>query len=174
MAEDNFSEIGRVEAVARLFEGTGYSPAGTCSYPMSGKDTNVNASGVLLEGTDFDLTYFPLKHLGYKSVISVTGELYACMAHPRTLSVTLGVSAKLDFPQVKEIWTGMTTAAREHGYKSLALDLIPSRNGLCIAVSASGELLSLTEKRRTRAKSMDLVCISDNLGAAFMGMQVLE
>ena len=174
MAEENFSDIGRIEAILRLFEGTGYAPESICRYGASGKNHNVAASRVFLEGTDFDLTYFPLKHLGYKSVISVTGELYAAMAHPRTLSVTLGISAKLDFPQVKEIWSGIVTASREHGYSSLALDLIPSRNGLCIAVSAAGELLSLTEKRRTRAKSMDLVCISDNLGAAFMGMQVLE
>ena len=174
MAEENFSDIGRIEAISRLFEGTGYAPESICRYGASGKNHTVAASRVFLEGTDFDLTYFPLKHLGYKSVISVTGELYAAMAHPRTLSVTLGISAKLDFPQVKEIWSGIVTASREHGYSSLALDLIPSRNGLCIAVSAAGELLSLTEKRRTRAKSMDLVCISDNLGAAFMGMQVLE
>ena len=148
MAEENFSDIGRIEAISRLFEGTGYAPESICRYGASGKNHNVAASRVFLEGTDFDLTYFPLKHLGYKSVISVTG--------------------------VKEIWSGIVTASREHGYSSLALDLIPSRNGLCIAVSAAGELLSLTEKRRTRAKSMDLVCISDNLGAAFMGMQVLE
>lgn len=174
MAEENFSEIGRENAVRRLFEGTGYKPSGVCRFGTSGKSYPVNISKVLLEGTDFDLTYFPLKHLGYKSVICATGEIYALMAHPKTLSVTLGVSAKLDFRQVKELWSGVVAAAREHGYQDLSLDLIPSRNGLCIAVSAAGELAMLTAKRRPEAKSMDLICISDNLGAAFMGMQVLE
>lgn len=174
MAEENFSEIGRVEAVRRLFEGTGYGPSEKCRFETSGKSYPVNISKVLLEGTDFDLTYFPLKHLGYKSVICATGEIYAAMAHPKTLSVTLGISAKLDFKQIKELWSGMAAAAKEHRYESLSLDLVPSRNGLCIALSASGETSLLTEKRRSGAKSMDLICISDNLGAAFMGMQVLE
>lgn len=174
MAEEKFSEIGRVEAIRRLFDGTGYRPAEKCRFGTSGKSYPVNVSKVLLEGTDFDLTYFPLKHLGYKSVIYATGEIYAAMAHPRTLSLTVGVSAKLDFKQIKELWTGVSTAAKEHGYQELALDLIPSRNGLCIAVSAAGETGMLTARRRTEGKSMDLICISDNLGAAFMGMQVLE
>lgn len=174
MAEEHFSDIGRVEAINRLFEGTGFQPSGICRFESSGKAIQANAAKVLLEGTDFDLTYFPLKHLGYKSVIAVTGELYASMAHPRTLSLTLGLSAKLDFSQTKEIWQGVVTAAREHGYKELSLDLIPSRNGLCIAVSATGETDMLTSRRRVPAKSMDLICVSDNLGAAFMGMQVLE
>lgn len=174
MSEENFSDIGRIEAIARLFEGTGYKPFTRCMFESDGKSFPVNVSKVFLEGTDFDLTYFPLKHLGYKSVIAATGEIYASMAHPRTLSMTLGISAKLDFRQVKELWSGAVTAAKEHGYKTLDLDLIPSRNGLCIAVSAAGELGLLTSRRRPAAKSMDLICISDNLGAAFMGMQVLE
>lgn len=174
MADDNFSEIGRVAAIERLFEGTGYRPSEVCRFTASAKSTSVNISRILLEGTDFDLVYFPLKHLGYKSVILATGELYAAMAHPMTLSVTFGVSAKLDLKQIKELWSGVVTAAKEHGYKELALDLVPSRNGLCIAVSAAGETGMLTVKRRMEGKSMDLICISDNLGAAFMGMQVLE
>lgn len=174
MDEEKFSEIGRVKAIEKLFEGTGYSPSEYCRFEAAGKSYPVSVSKAMLEGTDFDLTYFPFKHLGYKSVICATGEIYACMAHPRTLSVTLGISAKLDFRQIRELWSGMVTAAKEHRYKELALDLIPSRNGLCIAVSASGETGFLTSKRRPEGKSMDLICISDNLGAAFMGMQVLE
>ena len=174
MAEENFSEIGRIKAIERLFEGTGYRPSGHCRFETSGKSYPVNVSKVLLEGTDFDLTYFPLKHLGYKSVICATGELYACMAHPKTISVTLGVSSKLDYAQIRELWSGMTAASREHGYREMSLDLIPSCNGLCIAVSAAGETGMLTARRRPEGKSMDLICISDNLGAAFMGMQVLE
>ena len=128
----------------------------------------------LFEGVDFDLTYFPLKHLGYKSIIAVTGELYARFAHPRTLTVTLGISAKLDFAQTKELWGGVVTAAKEHGYDKVSLDLVPSRNGLCIAVSAAGETSNLQAKRRPAAKSMDLICVSDNLGAAYFGFETLE
>lgn len=175
MAEEKFSEIGRVEAIERLFENTGYSPwAGNNPEADQKGDVIHTASRLLIEGIDFDLVYFPLKHLGYKSVISVTGELYAAMAKPHTLSITLGLSAKLDFSQVKEFWSGAVTAAKEHGVKKLSLDMTPSPNGLSIAVSMTGLTSCITAKRRMEAKSMDLICISDNLGAAFMGMQVLE
>lgn len=175
MAEEKFSEIGRVEAIERLFDGTGYKPWDGCSFESGQKgDITYSASRLLLEGIDFDLVYFPLKHLGYKSVIAVAGEVYAALCHPKTLSVTLGLSSKLDFMQVKEIWEGIVTAAKEHKIQNISLDLVPSRNGLCIAVSMSGCISNLTSKRRMPAKSMDLICISDNLGAAFMGMQILE
>ena len=120
------------------------------------------------------MTYFPLKHLGYKCVTAVTGELYASFSHPRALEIRLGISAKLDFKHIKEFWEGAVTAAKEHGYTSLGLDLTPSPNGLTASVSAVGETTLLMSKRRPAAKSMDLICISDNLGAAFMGFQVLE
>ena len=173
MTEENFTSLGRVEAIARLFEGTGFQPFEDCSFDADKWDKIENASRVLLEGIDFDLTYFPLKHLGYKSVISVTGELYARMAHPETLSVTLGISAKLDFKYIKELFAGIVTAAKEHGYAKVSLDLMPSANGLCIAVSAMGIVKAVTAKRRPATKSMDLICVSGELGAAFMGMQVL-
>ena len=148
MQEEKFSEIGRIEAIEKLFDGTGYRPWDCSGAEAASKgDLAVTASRLLLEGIDFDLVYFPLKHLGYKSVISVIGELYASMAKPASISVVLGLSAKLDFGQTKEIWEGMAAAAKEHRVKRLSLDLVPSRNGLCI---------------------------SGNLGGAFMGMQVLE
>lgn len=174
MAEERFSDIGRVEAIRQLFEGTGFIPFRAAGFETSGKSMISSASVMMLEGIDFDLTYFPLKHLGYKSVIAATGELYAAMAHTRTLAITLGISSKLDFGQIKELWSGIVSAAREHRYSSLSLDLIPSRNGLSISVSATGETSMLTAKRRSPGRSMDLICISDNVGAAFMGMQVLE
>lgn len=174
MAEERFSDLGRVEAISRLFEGTGFTPFCRAEFTADSKSTCCQASKILLEGIDFDLTYFPLKHLGYKSVIAVTGELYAMFSHPRTLCVSLGVSAKLDFAQIAELWKGIVAAAKEHGYANLSLDLAPSKNGLCIAVSATGEVSNLTEKRRPAAKSMDLICISDNLGAAYFGFEILE
>ena len=112
MAEKTFAELGRIEAIRELFEGTGYEPfAEPLWFEAQGGDCITSASKTLLEGIDFDLVYFPLKHLGYKSVIAVTGELYAVMAHPQTLSITLGISAKLDFEQIRELWSGIVAAA---------------------------------------------------------------
>ena len=174
MENEHFSDLGRIEAIARLYENTPYKPFEDSRFECGEKGCVSQCSKVLLEGIDFDLTYFPLKHLGYKSVIAATGELYAALAVPRTLSVTLGVSAKLDFGHIKELWSGMVAAASKHGYAKFALDLVPSKNGLCIAVAASGETSRLTWKRRPKAKSMDLICISGNLGAAYLGFEILE
>lgn len=174
MAETHFSDIGKVEAIAALYKDTPFKPFAASGFEAAARDSVATVSRVMLEGTDFDLVYFPLKHLGYKSVLAVAGELYARMAHPATLDVILGVSAKLDFEQVREIWGGIVTAAREHGFKSVSLDLVPSRNGLCVSASASGVTSLLTKARRPAAKSKDLICVSGSLGAAYLGMQVLE
>lgn len=174
MAEETFSDLGKIEAIAKLYEGTPYKPFKSSRFETSGKSCISSNSRTFLEGIDFDLTYFPLKHLGYKCVTAVTGELYADMSHPRIADIRLGISSKLDFKHIKELWDGIVTASREHGYTQVSLDLVPSPNGLAISVSAAGETSLLMTKRRSQAKSMDLICISGNLGAAFMGFQVLE
>ena len=174
MENTSFAEIGKVEAISRLYENTPFKAFVKPVVEAPSREFVRESSRVLLEGTDFDLVYFPLKHLGYKAVLSVTGELYAGMARPRTLSVVLGVSAKLDYPQISEIWGGIVAAAKEHHYDNVCLDLSPSRNGLVISLSAVGETTLLTERRRSAAKSKDLICVSGSLGAAYLGQQLLE
>lgn len=173
MQNDSFSDIGKVEAIRLLFEPSGFSLAAPIFEPANGSAVR-QASRFFQEGLDFDLTYFPLRHLGYKAVVAVTGELFAALAHPRTLSVRLGLSAKFSFASVQELWEGMVSAAKEYAYVSLDLDLLPCANGLSISVSALGESLLLTRKRQPKPKSMDLLCVSGSLGAAFLGLQVLE
>ena len=170
----SFSDMGRIEAIEALYRISAYSPASPLSFRPDRGARVTGAARTYLEGIHFNLVYFPLKHLGYKCVVGVTGELYATLAHPKLLHVVLGISAKLDFPQVKELWSGITAAAREHGYEALSLDLQPSANGLCISLSATGETALLTDKRRPAAATKDLVCVSGSLGAAFLGLQVLE
>ena len=174
MAE-SFASLGRVEAIRILFENSGYSPFGEPLFFEEDKGSHsVSASSLFLEGIDFNLEYFPLKHLGSKCVLAQTGELYAVLAEPRTLSITLGVSAKLDFPQISELWSGMLVAAREFGYKQLSLDLVPSKNGLTISVNAAGSSTGKAADRRPIAESKDLICVSGRMGAAYLGQQVLE
>ena len=170
-----FSELGRIGAIRQLFEGTGFRPFGEPLWlEAKPQECITSASGLLLEGIDFDLVYFPLKHLGRKAVLKLTGELYAVMARPESLTVQLGVSAKLDFPQVKELWEGVVAAAKEYGYRQLSLDLQPSRNGLTLALSATGRHSAAVSAARPKAESKDLICVSGPLGAAFLGLQVLE
>ena len=174
MAEENFSDIGRVGAIARLYEGTPFRPFRDTGFETSAKGVIRTRSRIFLEGIDFNLVYFPLKHLGYKAVTAVTGELYAALSRPRMLDLRLGVSAKLDFAQIRELWTGAVAAAKEHGYKAVDIDLVPSVNGLAISVSATGETACITEKRRPEPQTKDLLCVSGNLGGAFFGMRILE
>ena len=174
MEEYTFSDLGRVEAIAKLYEGTPYKPFETSKFEVGVKSVISSSSRTFIEGIDFDLTYFPLKHLGYKCVTAVTCELYAEFSHPRTMDVRFGVSSKLDFKHIKEVWEGVVRAAHEHGYKKVNMDMIPSPNGLSISICGMGETSLLTSKRRPAAKSMDLICISDNIGASYLGFQILE
>lgn len=173
MAE-SFSDLGKMEAIDQLYRLSAYSPVSGLSYLSPKGGRIVTAARMFLEGIDFNLVYFPLKHLGYKCVVGTVGELYAALARPKLLNVVLGVSAKLDFPQIRELWMGITVAAKEHGFEAVHLDLQPSNNGLYISVGTTGETTLLTEKRRMAAKSKDLLCVSGRLGAAYLGLQLLE
>lgn len=166
----DFAQLGRREAISALFKGTPYKPF-TAPAAEYQNERVVNATRLLLEGVDFDLIYFPLKHLGYKSVVAVTGALYAEMAQAGTLSIVLGLSAKLSFDQVRELWSGVCAAAEEFGYKSVSLDLQPSQTGLTIALSACGPA---QKDIMAQAASKDLLCITGRPGAAYFGLQVLE
>ena len=160
MTENNFSELGRIEAIAKLYKETPYEATKNNRFHSSGKAYISHFSKVFLEGVDFDLVYFPLQHLGYKCATAVVGELYAQLASPRTLSIQLGISSKLDFNHIKTLWSGIVTAAKEHGVENVALDLNSSCNGLVISISGTGETAcSLAEKRPSPA-SKDLICIS--------------
>ncbi len=174
MSEESFQEYGKEEALALLYEGTSFEKTENPSFEPAAGNTILSSSKLFIEGIDFDLTYFPLKHLGYKCVSAMAGEIYASMAHSRLLSVRLGLSAKLDFSHVRELWSGMVVAAKEHGFQSIDLDLVPSPNGLTVSVSATGEKAKLTKGRTMKARSKDLVCVSGSLGAAYLGQQVLE
>ena len=171
---DSFYDLGKMEAIAQLYRLSAYNPVSGLSYTTESGASVITASRMYLEGIDFNLVYFPLKHLGYKCVVGVVGELYAALAHPKLLNVVLGVSAKLDFDHIKDLWMGVTVAAKEHGFVAVNLDLQPSNNGLYVSMSTTGETSLLTSKRRMAAKSKDLICVSGSLGAAFLGLQVLE
>ena len=175
MEKKNFSDIGKIEAIKLLFEESPFKHADGTSYLCGEKGGVIRtASKLWLEGIDFDLTYFPLKHLGYKSVVGTVGEIYASLARPQSISVRLGISAKLALPQVSELWNGICTAAEEHHIKRADLDLVPSRNGLAISIVISGITSPEVAENRKSAGSKDLICISGNVGASFLGMSLLE
>ena len=172
MDNRNFSDIGRAGAVETLLRNGGFSPS--AAFSASQGSIVRTASGIWLEGIDFDLTYFPLKHLGYKCIVGTVGELYAALARPESAAVRIGVSAKLDFPQIEELWSGMTAALKEHGIEKVDLDLCPSRNGLTVSISITGLTDGEVESAKKPARSKDLICVSGSVGAAYLGMALLE
>ena len=175
MQEKSFAELGRIQAIRQLFEGSPYKPFGEpfCLKTTEGQSV-VSASKLFLEGIDFNLVYFPYKHLGYKCATALAGELYAAFAQPKTLEVTLGISSKLDFAQIEQLLSGIVTAATEHGVEQLSLDLLPSLNGLSISIHACGIRDQKWASTLPEPQSKDLICISGCLGAAFLGQMVLE
>lgn len=174
MSTESFSDMGKIEAIRRLFKRSGEDIRPASSFLSSKGSIVRTASRLWSEGIDFDLTYFPLKHLGYKCVIGSLCDIYAAMAKPLVLSVRIGISAKLDLPQIEELWDGISAAARQHGISKLDLDLLPSRNGLTVSIVITGETDGETESARRKAESKDLLCLSGNVGAAFIGMSLLE
>ncbi|MCQ2184176.1 MAG: hypothetical protein MJY62_02035 [Bacteroidales bacterium] len=171
---ESFAEIGKKEALRRLYAESGYHFGDKCSFESSDKEKVVTVSKMFSEGLDFDLVYFPLKHLGYKTVVMATGELYSQLCEARVLSIVIGVSAKLDYQQISLIWSGITEAAGEFGYKKVSLDLLPSRNGLSISVCATGAVRTEHIAAVKAPSSKDLLCVTGNLGAAYIGLQALE
>lgn len=166
------SEIGKQAALARLFEGSGF----TNEPIVGGAEPGLRASShkILLEGCDFDLVYMPLKHLGYKAALCALGELYAKLYRPSSLSVRLGLSKRFCYEDVAEVWTGVLAASREHGVKHLSLDLEPSVNGLVISLAAGGLQEQAVADAIPAANNMDLLVLTGHVGAAYMGLHVLE
>lgn len=172
MSRTEIAQLGKQAVLERLFEGSGYT--NNSSLPAGGRGSVRSAHKLLLEGCDFDLVYTPLKHLGYKTVLCVLGELYAALHQPDGLSVVLGLSKRFCYEDVAALWEGMLAACREHGIKQLSLELVPSVNGLAISLSATGLQKKTVLEKTQPAKSMDLLCLSGHVGAAYMGLHVLE
>ena len=172
MTRTDISQIGRQAVLERLFEGSGYSNGQT--VPVSDGGAVCQAQKLLLEGCDFDLVYMPLKHLGYKAVLCVLGEIYAALYQPDSLSVALGLSKRFCYEDVAALWEGVLAACREHGVKRLSLNLGPSVNGMCIGLSACGVQKKDILDKRPESRNRDLLCLSGHLGAAYMGLHVLE
>ncbi len=168
-------ELGRVKALDRLFEGSGFKNAKTTLLPDSKDGCNyITTNKMMLEGVDFDLTYTPIKYLGYKAALNAMGYIYARCAKPYSLDFTIGVSSKFSFEHIDWLWTGIRAAAKTHSVENLTMDLVPSMSGLMISCTATGRMdVSVSEKIPPLSPN-SLICINGNLGSACMGFYVLE
>lgn len=129
---------------------------------------------LLHEGVHFDLTYFPLKHLGYKVVVAAASDIIAMNGRPTQLTVSLGISARFAVEHLEELYEGIKAACKEYAIDLVGGDTTASTNGLTIGVTAVGEVAKDRLVRRSGAKENDLVCLTSDLGAAYMGLHLLE
>ncbi len=129
---------------------------------------------LLLEGIHFNLHYVPLKHLGYKSAIVNFSDIYAMNGTPRQITVSLGVSNRFSVEHIEELYSGIKLACEIYGVDLVGGDTSASQSGLVISVTCIGEAVKDEIVYRNGAKPTNLVCVSGDLGAAYMGLQLLE
>ena len=129
---------------------------------------------LLLEGVHFDLIYTPLKHLGYKASIVNFSDIYAMNGRPKQITVSLGVSKRFTVENLEDIYAGITLACENYGVDLVGGDTSASLTGLIISITCIGEAEKDKIVYRNGAKANDLICVSGDLGSAYMGLQLLE
>lgn len=134
----------------------------------------VISTDLLIEGVHFDLAYMPLKHLGYKAVVVNLSDIYSMNAKATQITVSLAVSNRFPLEALEELFAGITLAAKEYGVDVIGGDTTSSQKGLILSITAIGEAEENELVYRNGAKETDLLVVTGDLGAAYMGLQVLE
>ncbi|MGE5106081.1 MAG: thiamine-phosphate kinase [Sphingobacteriales bacterium] len=138
-----------------------------------GKQT-VITTDLLIEGVHFDLMYTPLKHLGYKSVVVNLSDIYAMNATPTQITMSLGISNRFSVEAMEEFYEGVYAACANYGVDLIGGDTTSSQKGFIISVTAIGEVSPDKYVKRSGAKKGDLICVSGDLGGAYLGLTLLE
>lgn len=129
---------------------------------------------LLLEGIHFDLRYVPLKHLGYKAAVVNFSDIYAMNGVPRQITVSIGVSSRFTVEHLEQLYSGIRLACEIYGVDLVGGDTSASVTGLVISITCLGETTPGETVTRAGARPTDIICVSGDLGAAFMGLQLLE
>ena len=138
------------------------------------ESVTVSAQSIFLEGVHFDLTYTPLQHLGYKAVTCALGKVMAMNATSHHLLISVGLSKRFFVEDVELLFQGVEAGCTEYEVKVGGLNFESSLTGISISITAIGAVQKDTLVTRSGGKSTDLICVTGNLGAAYMGMQLLE
>lgn len=181
MQQTNISELGEFGLIDRLtkqiqlrnkstVKGVG-DDAAILDY---GNQQIVVTTDLLTEGIHFNLMYVPLKHLGYKAVIVNLSDVYAMNALPRQVTVSIALSSKFSVEAVEELYSGIYLACEKYGVDLIGGDTTSSLTGLTISITALGEVDKDKAVFRSGAKPNDLLCVTGDLGGAYMGLQLLE
>ena len=181
MSRTEISALGEFGLIGRLTEGLESHNGSTlkgvgddCAVLHYPDKEVLVTTDLLLEGVHFDLTYVPLKHLGYKAVMVNLSDIYAMNGTPRQITVSLGISKRFSVEDMEALYAGMRLACERHHVDIVGGDTTSSLTGLTISITAIGEAERDRIVRRSGAKETDLICVSGNLGASYMGLQLLE
>ena len=161
--------------IASTLRGVGDDCAGL-QYSSEAADPRrlLVTTDMLMEGIHFDLTYTPLKHLGYKAAMVNLSDVYAMNGTPRQLLVSIAVGRRFKVEHLDELYAGIRLACERHGVDIVGGDTTTSLTGLAISITCIGEAQAEEIVYRSGAKDTDLICVSGNLGAAYMGLQLME
>ncbi len=129
---------------------------------------------LLMEGVHFDLTYVPLKHLGYKSAMVNFSDIYAMNGMPRQITVSLAVSKRFSVEELEDFYAGLRLACEQHRVDIVGGDTTSSLTGFAISITCIGEAIPEKIVYRNGARETNLICVSGDLGASYMGLQLLE
>ena len=141
---------------------------------VNGDELMLFAADMLVEGVHFDLTYVPLKHLGYKAAVVNFSDIYAMNGRPTQIVVSLGISSRFTVEHIEQLYAGIRLACDIYGVDLVGGDTTSSRSGLIISISCVGTAKKDEVVYRSGAGESDLICVSGDLGAAYMGLQLLE
>ena len=171
-------EFGLIERLTRNFQNINSSTKKAIGddaaiISNNGKETIVSTD-LLVEGIHFDLVYTPLKHLGYKSVVVNLSDIYAMNAQPKQITVSLAISSKFTVEALEELYAGIQLACKNYKVDLVGGDTTSSLSGLIISVTAIGEATKEELVYRNGAKEGDLICVTGDLGGAYLGLQILE
>ena len=137
-------------------------------------EVSVVSTDMLVEGIHFDLMYTPLKHLGYKSIVVNLSDIYAMNAMPTQVTVSIAISSKYSVEAMKELYEGIYTACRMYKVDLVGGDTTSSPKGMIISVTAIGHAREADIVTRKGAKPGDIICVTGDLGASYLGLQILE
>ncbi len=175
-------ELGEFGLISRLTAGltaanteTHLGVGDDCAVLHYGEERDILVTtDLLLEGVHFDLQYTPLQHLGYKSAMVNLSDIYAMGGRPRQLTVSIGISSRFSVEDMELFYSGLSRACQAHGCDIVGGDTTSSRTGLTISITAIGDVAAGQAITRRGARPNDIICVSGDLGAAYMGLQLLE
>ena len=185
MSEDKRTEIGEIGEFGlidrladniKLTQGSTIKGVGDDAAIIKFDESKITllSSDMLIEGIHFDLSYMPLQHLGYKAVTANVSDIAAMNGSPTQITVSLGLSNRFSVEAVESIYEGINAAADAYNVDVVGGDTTASGSGLIICISILGVASEGEVVRRSGAKNGDILCVTGDLGGAFMGLQILE